>query len=289
MGCCAAKEDALQPARTSHAQPQQRELPPDVYYHPTPQSNAPQRPPSVANEHPASRQRARPPAVPATELTKAEDYAAPPQQTSATRGSGPAPPQHRSPTRQPPPPRPPVAVKTARRSSHSGRHYGVGERVDAVWSADGFWYAAWVTATKRGEPTCGIVFDDLVEVDHQPLQQLRPRFARGECVECRWQGGPDYYRGVINQVIGEGVYSIHYDDGDYEHNCPCHLIRIAREPSALSKGPLPPPGFSLMRLASQNRIIKGGSAAERASGRGGVLITSYGHTVHTGGGGAPRA
>eukprot|EP00756_Hemistasia_phaeocysticola_P000668 Hpha_TRINITY_DN10488_c0_g1::TRINITY_DN10488_c0_g1_i1::g.193281::m.193281 len=294
MGCCDSKQGhAGQPRLPAPSQPRSH-MPPDAYWHQPPPQGPPQHgypPQPPPSEYHGSRQRARPPPE-ADRSRGGYDYAIPPQQ-AASRGGGPAPPQHRSPARDPrhaPPPLPALSAKMGGRRrppSFNHRAYGVGERVDAVWDADGFWYAAWVTASRKEEASCGIVFDDLVEVDRQPLQQVRPRFARGERVECRWMGGPDYYRGAIDQVRGDGVYSIFYDDGDYEHSCPCHLIRVAREPSALSKGPLPPPGFFLMRLASSGRIVKGRPAG---SGRGGAppLVTSYGHTIPSGGGGARR-
>uniref|UniRef100_A0A7S2SVE7 Tudor domain-containing protein n=1 Tax=Rhizochromulina marina TaxID=1034831 RepID=A0A7S2SVE7_9STRA len=55
----------------------------------------------------------------------------------------------------------------------------------------------------------------------------------GDRVEARWDGGPDFFSGVILKVHHEGLFNIQYDDGEMETKVPPHLIRRRGESQTL--------------------------------------------------------
>ena len=60
------------------------------------------------------------------------------------------------------------------------------------------------------------------------------QLAVGTRVECRWKGGPTYFRGRISQLDGEYVY-IEYEDGDKEWTTG-DLIRLADSSNLFALG-----------------------------------------------------
>jgi hypothetical protein len=64
-----------------------------------------------------------------------------------------------------------------------------------------------------------------------PKEQVRPlQIVRvGSRIQCRWQGGSNYYPGVITQMRGDQIF-VQYDDGDSEWN----TIGMIMVPSGLA-------------------------------------------------------
>lgn len=210
--------------------------------------------------------RSAPPPVPADRRRRAADGPPPPPTPSrgvcsaappTPVGAPPPLPQFRQQQQYRPPPAAPVERRSApppRRAAAPVRRYAVGDRVDAVWLQDGCYYAAWITET-RASPTdtCRIVFDDGVEEYRQPLGSCRPRFVTGDRVDVRWQEGQHWYRGWVDSVVGNGLYAVRYDDGDFEPRARAEMMRPAVDPAAMTKGPLPPPGTVFMALSRNRR------------------------------------
>ena len=61
-------------------------------------------------------------------------------------------------------------------------------------------------------------------------------FAVGRRVEARWDGGKEWYPGKITAVHGDGLYAVHYDDGDDEPRVPLHLLRTAPKAARAAAG-----------------------------------------------------
>lgn len=99
-----------------------------------------------------------------------------------------------------------------------------GSRVLANWSHDVFWYPA--TIQDIEDERIYLRFDDgdkewttgdaLLEIDIEI----------GDRVECRWDGGSEYFAGRIAQKEGEKIY-VHYDDDDEEWTT-ISFVRVTR-------------------------------------------------------------
>ena len=63
--------------------------------------------------------------------------------------------------------------------------------------------------------------------------------AVGMAVEARYQGGAEWFAGVVDAVYPDNTYDITYDDGDSEGRVPAELIRGLGQPTQLAAGIAP--------------------------------------------------
>lgn len=90
-----------------------------------------------------------------------------------------------------------------------------GDWVLARWKGDRFWFPG-VIESRAGD-NITIAYDDGTR-ETLPLKLVRPYdWTVGSRVQCRWQGGSEWYSGKIAAMGSDGV-TIHvaYDDGDRE-------------------------------------------------------------------------
>jgi hypothetical protein len=93
--------------------------------------------------------------------------------------------------------------------------FDTGEWVLARVPGNEYWFPGVVRGSSDG--FVRVVFDDGV-VENRPVAQVRAYdWDVGSKVECRYQGGADWYAGTITQMGADGEsLSMLYDDGDRE-------------------------------------------------------------------------
>lgn len=96
----------------------------------------------------------------------------------------------------------------------SGTGFRSGERVLALWRANGFYYVGSVVKCENGlaGKTCFVVFAD-GDSDNLPVNLIRPMSLKaGSSVFALWKD-KKMYPGKIARIVGQALY-IHFDDGD---------------------------------------------------------------------------
>ena len=90
-----------------------------------------------------------------------------------------------------------------------------GDWVLAQWKGESYWFPGVVMATSGDN--VAIRYDDGTE-ETLSRSKVKPYDWRaGSAVECRWQGGQEWYRGNIIGTAADGVsISVKYEDGDSE-------------------------------------------------------------------------
>ena len=98
-------------------------------------------------------------------------------------------------------------------ASGAAAAYAPGDRVLAVWPADGYWYPARVQ--EEVGASVRVAFDD-GDVAALPAGDVR-RFDwhAGSRLQCNWKNQGAYFGGVVATMDGETIL-FHYDDGDRE-------------------------------------------------------------------------
>jgi hypothetical protein len=86
----------------------------------------------------------------------------------------------------------------------------VGDRVLAVWSADGMWYPARITAVTGREVTVAFDDGDVAILDAADVRAVD--WATGSRLQCNWQNHGQYYWGKVLSMEGERITFL-YDDG----------------------------------------------------------------------------
>ena len=89
----------------------------------------------------------------------------------------------------------------------------VGDRVTALWEADGLWYPAEIEFIDR--QGIHVSFDDGDEAIVARNEVRRLNWRVGTRLECNWKNEGDYYPGRINAMRGESIDFV-YDDGGRE-------------------------------------------------------------------------
>ena len=89
----------------------------------------------------------------------------------------------------------------------------MGDRVTAIWEADGLWYPGRIEYIDR--QGIHISFDDGDEAIVARNEVRRLNWRVGTLLECDWKSEGDYYPGRINSMRGESIDFV-YDDGGRE-------------------------------------------------------------------------
>jgi hypothetical protein len=89
----------------------------------------------------------------------------------------------------------------------------VGDRVTALWEADGLWYPGEIEFIDR--QGIHVSFDDGDEAIVARNEVRRLNWRVGTRLECNWKNEGDYYPGRINAMRGESIDFV-YDDGGRE-------------------------------------------------------------------------
>jgi hypothetical protein len=88
-----------------------------------------------------------------------------------------------------------------------------GDRVLALWPADGMWYPARIEARNGDE--FQLAYDD-GDVGSLRGDQFVPlHWEAGSALQCNWRNAGRYYPGVIERIDGERIDFL-YEDGDRE-------------------------------------------------------------------------
>jgi hypothetical protein len=85
-----------------------------------------------------------------------------------------------------------------------------GDRVLAVWPADGMWYPGRVAEVAGREVTVKFDDGDIAIMDAADVRRLDWR--TGSRLQCNWKNQGLYYWGEVVSMEGE-VITFHYDDG----------------------------------------------------------------------------
>jgi hypothetical protein len=90
-----------------------------------------------------------------------------------------------------------------------------GDWVLARWQGGKYWFPG-VVQSRSGD-NVSIAYDDGTR-ETLPLRLVRPYDWRvGTRVQCRWQGGTEWYGGTITALSSDGVtIDVGYEDGDRE-------------------------------------------------------------------------
>ena len=90
-----------------------------------------------------------------------------------------------------------------------------GDWVLGQWQGGAYWFPGVVQG--RSGDMVTIAYDDGTQ-ETVPSKRVRPyTWKAGTNVECRWQGGQDWYPGKISSIVSDGTeLNINYDDGDRE-------------------------------------------------------------------------
>ncbi len=97
--------------------------------------------------------------------------------------------------------------------SNAALAQAVGDRVTALWEADGLWYPAEIEFIDR--QGIHVSFDDGDEAIVARNEVRRLNWRVGTRLECNWKNEGDYYPGRINTMRGESIDFV-YDDGGRE-------------------------------------------------------------------------
>jgi len=91
--------------------------------------------------------------------------------------------------------------------------YEKGERVQAKWSGDKYFYDAKVD-TVNDDGTYNVTFTmDSVKEEGKKNSDLRKRFSEGEYVQAIWVGDGEYYEAFIDKLHEDDTVDITFDDG----------------------------------------------------------------------------
>jgi len=102
--------------------------------------------------------------------------------------------------------------------------WNIGQRVLAQWYPEVFFYPATIVAQVNAK--YHVEFDDGDEA-WVTAKQIFPLVIRvGSQVFGRWQGGPAYFPGRVDQQDGDRIH-IQYDDGDHEWTT-ISMVRVER-------------------------------------------------------------
>lgn len=85
-----------------------------------------------------------------------------------------------------------------------------GDRVLAVWDADGYWYPGEIDYVDR--LGIHIAFDDGDEAVVGRNEVRRVDWRAGSRLECNWKNEGEYFEGRVNWMRGESMEFL-YDDG----------------------------------------------------------------------------
>ena len=134
--------------------------------------------------------------------------------------------------------KPPRSASLKKRRAKSGK-LNVGQRVEARYNGENEWFRGQVTAVKKGGMYT-ITYDDgdsekrvgrkLIRLldqaadddeDEEEAVVDEPaggvkRFGKGQEVDARFEGGEEWFPGVIVRVGKRNTYTVAYDDGDTE-------------------------------------------------------------------------
>lgn len=86
----------------------------------------------------------------------------------------------------------------------------VGDRVLAVWAADGMWYPARITAITGREVTVAFDDGDVAIMDAADVRAVD--WGAGSRLQCNWKNQGPYYWGKVLSLDGEAI-TFAYDDG----------------------------------------------------------------------------
>lgn len=97
--------------------------------------------------------------------------------------------------------------------NHIRYFYEKGERVQAKWSGDKYFYDAKVD-TVNDDGTYNVTFTmDSVKEEGKKNSDLRKRFSEGEYVQAIWVGDGEYYEAFIDKLHEDDTVDITFDDG----------------------------------------------------------------------------
>jgi hypothetical protein len=123
----------------------------------------------------------------------------------------------------------------------------IGDRVLASW-LDSFFYPGRIRHIKGN--SCEIVFDDGDVAWVHEANVRRPDIHKGSQVFCRFQAGPMYLLGIVQQQNGEKI-QVRYENGEQEWTT-ISMVRVQRQlanvggpPAQMSPGPPLPMGQGL--------------------------------------------
>jgi hypothetical protein len=88
-----------------------------------------------------------------------------------------------------------------------------GDRVLAVWPADGMWYPARISAVSGREVEVAYDDGDIATLDAADVRAVD--WGPGSRLQCNWKNQGAYYWGQVATMAGEQV-TFHYDDGAVE-------------------------------------------------------------------------
>ena len=98
---------------------------------------------------------------------------------------------------------------------------GAGDRILARWF-DGFWYPGVILNAQ--DKRVHVLFDDNDQT-HTTWDRLQPLHLQvGQEVQCRRQGGPMYFKGLVSRIKGERIF-VQYED-DQEEWTSVRLVRL---------------------------------------------------------------
>ncbi|MEE2828121.1 MAG: hypothetical protein VX498_02950 [Myxococcota bacterium] len=102
--------------------------------------------------------------------------------------------------------------------------FNLGDEVLAPWARDGFLYPAVLVECGPNKGHVAYLDGDEADVDLAVLRQgiIGP----GLAVQVNWKGKRRYYKGIVQQRLGQAVF-VHYEDGSREWatiaQCRVHL------------------------------------------------------------------
>jgi hypothetical protein len=85
-----------------------------------------------------------------------------------------------------------------------------GDRVLAVWPADGMWYPAHITEVAGRSVKVAYDDGDVATLDAADVRAVD--WGRGSRLQCNWKNQGAYYWGRVDAMDGEQI-TFHYDDG----------------------------------------------------------------------------
>ena len=85
-----------------------------------------------------------------------------------------------------------------------------GDRVLAIWAADGMWYPARVTSVQGGGVHVAYDDGDVAVVEAADVRLIDWRV--GSRLQCNWKNQGAYYSGTVGAKNGETI-TFRYDDG----------------------------------------------------------------------------
>ncbi|KAF0702718.1 hypothetical protein AaE_015757 [Aphanomyces astaci] len=137
----------------------------------------------------------------------------------------------------------------------------VGTRVDGLYDGGDVWFPGVVDGMTDDSSFFAIQYDDGEREEAVPRSLLRLHepgtFSVGSRVLARYNGGDDYYGGVIADINLDGqTYAISYDDGEYQDAVPFALIVDEGAPietEIVSSAPIEPEIAPQRQLDEQQR------------------------------------